>query len=83
MTSLQNLLLSHCADADGIYGSLSGISQDQFTEIAPRERVAVARYDNYLDAISRSHSIMVMDREVDRFLAKIPQGGLILDIGGC
>ncbi len=26
---------------------------------------------------------MVMDHEVDRFLAKIPQGGLILDIGGC
>jgi hypothetical protein len=24
-----------------------------------------------------------MDYEVDRYLTKIPQGGLILDIGGC
>lgn len=80
---LQNLLQSQPVDADGIYGSLIVASQDQFAEMALRERVALAQYDNYLDAISRSHSVTVMDREVDRFLTKIPQGGLILDVGGC
>jgi hypothetical protein len=48
-----------------------------------RERVATAQYANYLDAINRDHSIAVMDHEVNRFLAKIPQGGLILDVIGC
>jgi SAM-dependent methyltransferase len=36
-----------------------------------------------LASIAQQHSIPVMDYEIDRFLAKIPKGGLILDIGGC
>jgi ubiquinone/menaquinone biosynthesis C-methylase UbiE len=80
---LQNLLKSNSAGADGIYSNLSGLSTEQSDEIKLRERVAAEHYDNYLDAISHSHSISVMDREVDRFLAKMPQGALILDIGGC
>lgn len=48
-----------------------------------REGVAAQEYDDYLTAIARSHSILVMDREVDRFLAPMPRGALILDIGGC
>ena len=80
---LQNLLQSHRAGADGIYGSLSALPTDQSVEIALRERVAAEHYDNYLGAISRGHSISVMDHEVDRFLAKMPQAALILDIGGC
>lgn len=80
---LQNLLQSQTVDADGIYSGHITTTQDQATERALRERVAAVHYDNYLDAISHSHSIAVMDYEVDRFLAKIPQGGLILDIGGC
>ena len=55
----------------------------QTAEIELRERVAAEHYDNYLEALSASHSIPVMDHEVDRFLAAIPQGGLVLDIGGC
>jgi ubiquinone/menaquinone biosynthesis C-methylase UbiE len=55
----------------------------QTAEIELRERVAAEHYDNYLDSLSASHSIPVMDHEVNRFLAAIPQGGLILDIGGC
>lgn len=80
---LLNLLGSHRADVDGIYVSQAGFSLEQSDEIALRERVAAVRYDDYLGAISQCHSIPVMDHEVDRFLAKIPQGGVILDIGGC
>jgi ubiquinone/menaquinone biosynthesis C-methylase UbiE len=69
--------------ADGVYGRLSDIPHDQLDEVSLRERVAAIHYDDYLNAISRSHSIAVMDREVDLFLAKIPRGGMILDIGGC
>lgn len=80
---LQNLLQSYSADSDGIYGNLLVFSTDQSAEIRLRQQVAAEQYDNYLDAISRSHSISVMDREVDRFLTKMPQGALILDVGGC
>jgi ubiquinone/menaquinone biosynthesis C-methylase UbiE len=80
---LQNLLSSQFADTDGIYNGVVTASLDQYAEIKLRERVASLCYDNYLDAISCSHSIPVMDKEVDLFLAKIPQGGLILDVGGC
>ena len=73
---LKNLLKSQSIDADGFFSSPLAASHDQVSEIAMREHVAAAQYDNYLDAISCSHSIAVMDHEVDRFLAKIPQGGL-------
>lgn len=82
-TQLQNILQSLHADTDGIYGNLTSISQDQSVEIALREHVAAAHYENYLESVSTSHSITVMDNEVDRFLAKIPHDGLILDVGGC
>ena len=80
---LKNLLQKQSFDFEGIYSSPIATLQDQAVEKALRESVAALRYDNYLDAISCSHSLAVMDHEVDRFLAKIPQGGLILDIGGC
>lgn len=80
---LENLLRSIEADSAGIYRGFASASTDQATEIELRERVAAEHYDNYLDAISRSHSISVMDHEVDLFLAKMPHGALILDVGGC
>ena len=58
-------------------------NQVQKDERELRERVASVTYDNYLDAISNNHSISVMDYEVDIFLKKMPQGAVILDIGGC
>ncbi len=82
-SQLENILHSCDADFDGIYGGMPHTSTDQSVEVELRERVAAVRYDNYLDALSASHSIPVMDHEVDRFLAAIPQGGLILDVGGC
>lgn len=83
ISQLQNLLQSHSVDSEGIYGKLSDLPTDQSAEIKLREGVAAEHYDNYLEAISRSHSIPVMDHEIDCFLAKMPQGALILDIGGC
>ncbi len=69
---------------DGIYSApMPSSASDQAPERALRERVAAQHYDSYLAAIAHSHSIPVMDHEVDRFLARMPQGALILDIGGC
>ena len=80
---LQCLLTPHGVDSDAIYSGMVGARTDQSAEIELRERVAAEHYDDYLGAISKSHSISVMDHEVDRFLAKMPHGALILDVGGC
>ncbi len=70
--------------SDGIYSApMPSSASDQDDERELRERVAAQHYDSYLAAIAHSHSIPVMDHEVDRFLTKMPQGALILDIGGC
>ena len=70
--------------ADGIYsGPLSFPNQMQEIERELRERVAACFFDNYLETIAKNHSMPVMDHEVDRFLKKMPEGALILDIGGC
>jgi ubiquinone/menaquinone biosynthesis C-methylase UbiE len=82
-SQLKNLLASCVADADGIYSGMGALVSAQSEEIGLRERVAAQHYDDYLAALSLSHSIPVMDREVDLFLEKMPQGALILDIGGC
>lgn len=67
---------------DGIYGLMSYYS-NQETEKKFRENIASKKYSNYLDEISKNHSIPVMDAEVDQFLKGIPKDGWILDIGGC
>lgn len=82
--SLNRLLGSFDQDSDGIYTApMSACSSDQKVELALRERVAGQYYDNYLAVIAQSHSIPVMDHEVDRFLSFMPRQALILDIGGC
>jgi ubiquinone/menaquinone biosynthesis C-methylase UbiE len=69
---------------DGIYSApLPDFAPGQRAERELREGVAAEHYDDYFEAIARSHSIAVMDREVDRFLATMHHGALILDIGGC
>lgn len=71
-------------DEDGIYTAPMRVgSVDQEMEKKLREAVAEQEYENYLAAVSSSHSIPVMDHEVDRFLANMPTGALILDVGGC
>jgi ubiquinone/menaquinone biosynthesis C-methylase UbiE len=80
---LARLLQPVRQDSQEIYGNLPIVSTAQSAEIELRERVAAEHYDDYLDALSQSHSVSVMDQEVARFLAAMPDGALILDIGGC
>lgn len=81
---LHSLLSSFVQDSGGIYSAqMPSVAQDQQAERDLREGVAAKQYDNYLAAIAYHHSIPVMDYEVDRFLTRMPQGALILDIGGC
>lgn len=82
-TSLNNLLRLRETDADNIYLGMADAVTEQTAEVELRERVAAEYYENYLEAVSLSHSIPVMDSEVERFLAKMPKGALILDVGGC
>jgi ubiquinone/menaquinone biosynthesis C-methylase UbiE len=71
-------------DRFGIYSApMQSSASEQRAEQTLRQHVAAQRYDNYLATIAQNHSISVMDREVDRFLAKMPWRALILDIGGC
>jgi ubiquinone/menaquinone biosynthesis C-methylase UbiE len=69
---------------DGIYSTPAlSFTDVQEEERKLRESVASKHYDNYLEAISKSHSIPVMDYEVKRFINKLPANARILDIGGC
>jgi len=73
----------HLDETDGVYGALSTLCSCQEDEVKLRQKVAGKQYDDYFKAIAQSHSIPVMEHEVERFLTKIPKDGLILDIGGC
>lgn len=69
---------------DGIYSApTQSFAHDQDVERNLRERVAAQALDDYLGSVAQSHSIPVMDHEIARFLATIPQRGIILDVGGC
>ncbi len=71
-----------CLDSDGIY-RCDFTNAEQSVELEMREKVAAVRYDQLLEKIARHHSIPVMDHEVARFLTQIPEGGRIVDVGGC
>lgn len=70
---------------DGIYvlPFSGGSSFSQSEEVRLREAVAAREYPNPLAEVARHHSIPVMDCEVVRFLEGIPEGGIIVDVGGC
>jgi len=80
---LKSLLENMVLEPDRIYTSLESTDIVQNTEIKLREKVASKYYDDYLGEISKSHSVPVMDYEVERFLSKLPANALILDVGGC
>ena len=67
---------------DGIWGNVNDYG-DQNEEKILRKNIANKKYDNYLNEISKHHSISVMDSEIRKFISKIDQNGIILDIGGC
>lgn len=69
--------------ADGIY-DVAPENLAQQKEAAFRESVTDLPLDfDYLTEIGRNHSIAVMDREVRRFTALLPQNARIVDVGGC
>lgn len=83
MEYAQPKLLNHLqVNADGIFGNTS-IPENQAIEHSLREAVASIVYENYLDEISKHHSISVMDEEVKLFVKNIPTDGIICDVGGC
>ena len=71
-----------CLGDDGIYSTKEwGSGQEQ--ELVLRKLVAERAPSDLILEISIHHSFSVMDREVKRFLQKLPQGATILDVGGC
>lgn len=68
--------------SDGIWGEVADYGEQE-EEKTLRQYIAKKDYDDYLSEISKHHSIPVMDKQVRSFLNQIPQGGVILDIGGC
>jgi len=67
---------------DGIYSCPLLHDSAQAGEVATRRSSAAVQFGHHLVEVSRHHSIPVMDREVRRFLRKIPRDAVILDIGG-
>lgn len=70
-------------EADGVYSEFSSKNLMQEDEIKFRQKIADKQCDDYFLTLAKSHSIPVMDYEVERFLSMIPKDGLILDVGGC
>jgi hypothetical protein len=77
------LFLNHLVlGNDGIFGS-ANFSASQATEHNFREDLARSQPRDYLREVSNHHSIKVMDREVERFISQVPNGGVVCDVGGC
>ena len=53
----------------------------QDVEFKMRKEIAQMFFDNYLDEISKFHSIEVMDREVKKFVNQLKEDSIILDLG--
>ncbi len=66
---LANILSSLSKDDNDIY-YYNFNNHDQQNEIILREKVASLQYDDYLNTLSKHHSIHVMDKEVNLFLKK-------------
>ena len=68
--------------SDGIWGDVNDYGEQE-EEKNLRQSVASKVYSDYLEELRTHHSIPVMDREIEKFLSQIPNGGVVLDIGGC
>lgn len=83
-SSLPKHLLSLRLNSDKIFTTNLKESITQKEEIKLRKKVAEeTNIKNYFKKIEKSHSIPVMDYEVNKFIQNIPQNGNILDVGGC
>ena len=79
---MKKLLGKMSLGPDGIWGDVDDYGQQE-DEKKLRQSIAHKVYSNYLLELSAHHSIPVMDREIEKFLSLIPNGGVVLDIGGC
>lgn len=79
---LSSILSAFECDENGIYLGLNNENKDQILESDLRKSVANKKVDDYLFAISKHHSVPVMDKEVRRFLDQLPLNATILDVGG-
>jgi ubiquinone/menaquinone biosynthesis C-methylase UbiE len=70
-----------CND-DYIWGNVNNYGKQEQEKLL-RIEISNKKYKNYLSEIKNHHSIPVMDCEIKKFLNKIPENGVILDIGGC
>ena len=70
-----------CND-DYIWGNVNNYGKQEQEKLL-RIEISNKKYKNYLSEIKKHHSIPVMDCEIKKFLNKIPENGVILDIGGC
>lgn len=77
---MRQLLSTLKQNRDGIY-TYDFEVESQVDELDVRLAVAKSSQDYFLQ-ISQSHSIPVMDREIEIFLKKIPHNGVVLDVGG-
>lgn len=68
--------------SDGVWSSCLPPSEQE-EERRFRERLAAVKIENYLDSVSKHHSIPVMDHEVEKYLNSTPADSIILDLGGC
>lgn len=66
---------------DGIFSS-SSFGTLQLDEMRLRASVASDAPRDIFGEISKHHSISVMDREVQYFVAQVPLNGVIVDVGG-
>ena len=82
MTAANKLLRNLKLHPDGIWGEVSDY-RGQEEEKLLRESVSNHEHIDYLQAITKSHSIPVMDSEVEKFIQVMPKGGIVLDNGGC
>lgn len=79
---LSHLLYGLECGIDGIWsGNLP--QSKQIDEQKLRTKIALECQSNFLEEISKHHSITVMDHEVSRYLDSMPKDGIILDVGGC
>lgn len=68
---------------NGVYKNPRIIHAGQEKEAVFRRSVAARHHENYLESITRHHSVPVMTREVERFLRGLPKNAVVVDVGGC
>jgi tRNA G46 methylase TrmB len=75
-----NFLKKNYRFKNGIYTKKFN-SYGQNKEFKLRTNVGLRSYKNYLNEISKYHSIEVMDREIIKFTDRLKKNSIVLDVG--